>query len=329
MRADPYSSSISDWLAASYVPQKVRGRRLTDGAKAVVLFVLSVECPVSNRYAPEMARLSAEFGDKGVVFYGIHPDPDVTPDRAAKHAAEYKLPFPVLKDFGQKLADTLGVTRVPAVVVLDGDFVLRYRGRVDDRYGAASRRDKATRADLAQALDEGLAGKKLSVAETEVDGCLLDRSAKKAAKAGVTYAKDVARILQDRCQACHRPGQSAPFALMTYDDAAKHGRMIKEVTAQRRMPPWHADGRYGHFRNDRRLPAAEVATLTPTGLPPWERTSKAPESRVTALSKVTVRLLTIDRWAAPSLTTTLSTRAGPSVMRITSPVPTEMPRFVT
>ena len=67
------------------------------------------------------------------------------------------------------------MTRVPTVVVLDGDFTLRYRGRIDDRYGVAARRPKATRDDLAQALDEVLAGKKVSVAETEADGCLLDR----------------------------------------------------------------------------------------------------------------------------------------------------------
>src|SRR5205823_218628 len=76
-----------------------------------------------------------------------------------------------------------------------------------------------------------------------------------------TYGKDVARVLQEHCQVCHRPGQSAPFSLMTYDDAVKHGRMIREVTTQRRMPPWHADGRFGHFSNDRRLDKDEIDIL--------------------------------------------------------------------
>src|SRR5262249_41355090 len=64
-----------------------------------------------------------------------------------------------------------------------------------------------------------------------------------------------------RCQACHRPGEAAPFSLLTYEDAARHGAMIKEVTAQRRMPPWGADPRYGQFRNDCRLTRAEIETL--------------------------------------------------------------------
>jgi hypothetical protein len=139
--------------------------------------------------------------------------------------------------------------------------VLRYRGRVDDRYGVAGRRPRATRDDLVVALDELLAGKPVSVAETGVDGCLIDRAGIAPAKAGVTFTKDVAPILQNRCQACHRPGQSAPFALVGYDDAVRHARMIREVTAQRRMPPWHADGRYGHFANDRRLSRDEIDTL--------------------------------------------------------------------
>src|SRR5262249_51407010 len=157
------------------------------------------------------------------------------------HSYDRGVPFPVLKDFGQKLADALGVTRVPTVVVLDGDFTLRYRGRVDDQYGVSSRRPQPTRADLAAALDEVLEGKPVSVPETEADGCLLDRPRPQPARNDVTYSKQVARILQQRCQSCHRPDQAAPFALMDYEDAVRHGRMIQEVTAQRRMPPWHAD----------------------------------------------------------------------------------------
>lgn len=77
----------------------------------------------------------------------------------------------------------------------------------------------------------------------------------------VTYAADVARIVQDRCQTCHRPGQVAPFALTTYDDAVAHASMIAEVVENRRMPPWHADPKVGHFQNDRSLSARERATL--------------------------------------------------------------------
>ena len=77
----------------------------------------------------------------------------------------------------------------------------------------------------------------------------------------VTFAADVARILQEKCQSCHRPGQVGPFSLLTYDDARRHAATIREVVDDRRMPPWHADPRYGHFQNDRSLTARERATL--------------------------------------------------------------------
>ncbi|MBN9518220.1 redoxin domain-containing protein [bacterium] len=145
-----------------------------DGAKAVVLFVLSVECPVSNRYAPEMARLAAEFGGKGAVFYGVYPDPDVTPDRAGRHAAEYKLPFSVLLDPDQRLTRAAGATRVPTAVVLGPDGTVRYLGRVDDRHvGVGRAKAEPARRDLAEALAAVLAGKAPAVARTPVVGCEL------------------------------------------------------------------------------------------------------------------------------------------------------------
>src|SRR5262249_4502242 len=111
-------------------------------------------------------------------------------------------------------------------------------------------------------IDEVLADKKVSVAETEADGCLIGRTRKTTAKKDITYTKHIAPILQARCQACHRPDQSAPFSLLTYENAVKHSRMIKEVTQERRMPPWHADARFGKFSNDRRLTRDEIDTLT-------------------------------------------------------------------
>jgi mono/diheme cytochrome c family protein len=125
----------------------------------------------------------------------------------------------------------------------------------------APRRTAATRDDLGKALDEVLAGNKVSVAETQPDGCLLDRAGNKPAAGDITYAKHVAPILQQRCQVCHRPEQAGPFSLLTYQDAVKHARMLKEVTTQRRMPPWHADPRHGKFANDRRLTDKEIETL--------------------------------------------------------------------
>jgi peroxiredoxin len=227
----------------------------------LVLAFLGTDCPISNLYLPGLIERDKKYRSKNVQFVAVYANEHEDLDQVAMHAYDRDVPFPVLKDFGQRLADTLGVERVPAVAVLDKDFVLRYRGRIDDRYGVAARRPKATRDDLVRAIEEVLAGEKVSVAETEPDGCLLDRANKKPARSDISYSKHVAPILQQRCQACHRPEQAAPFALMSYEDAVKHGRMLKEVTTQRRMPPWHADPRHGKFANNRRLTDQEIETL--------------------------------------------------------------------
>lgn len=143
-------------------------------SKAVVLLFLSVDCPVSNRYASELARLAREYTEGGVVFYGVHCDPDLTAEQARRHATEYKLPFPMLLDPTHELARAAGVTRVPTAVLLSPAGVVLYHGRVDDRnIGIGKARAEPTRRDLAEAVGETLAGKRPSVGRTPVVGCEL------------------------------------------------------------------------------------------------------------------------------------------------------------
>src|SRR5215813_5679784 len=77
----------------------------------------------------------------------------------------------------------------------------------------------------------------------------------------VTYAKDIAPILQTHCVGCHRPNDIAPMSLMTYDEVLPFARMIRESVVQRKMPPWHADPAFGEFTNDARLSDAEIAMI--------------------------------------------------------------------
>jgi len=77
----------------------------------------------------------------------------------------------------------------------------------------------------------------------------------------VTFADGVASILYRHCAACHRPGESAPFPLLSYADASKRARQIAAVTASRYMPPWLPTPGYGAFQHERRLTDAEIAIL--------------------------------------------------------------------
>ena len=99
--------------------------------------------------------------------------------------------------------------------------------------------------------------------------------------AAPTFAADIAPIVNTNCVVCHRPGQAAPFSLLTYDDVRKHGRTIADVTARRYMPPWHAARAEGfpEFRDERRLTDAAIATIkawVDAGMPSGDL-SKAPK----------------------------------------------------
>ncbi len=226
---------------------------------AVVVF-LGTKCPVGNAYLPILEEVQKEFRDKKVRVVGINAIPGDTADAVKKHITEFKVTFPVLLDPKQSTLALFGAKRTPEVFVLDRRGVVRYHGRVDDRYAPDHKRDEPRRHDLKEALTELVAGKKVSVPETDAAGCLITVAGVK--KGDVTYSKHVAAILQKQCADCHHPGTAAPFSLLTYADAKNQAAMIQEVVATKQMPPWHADPRFGHFSNERRLSQDEIDTLS-------------------------------------------------------------------
>jgi peroxiredoxin len=262
------------------------------GKPALVLVFTGTDCPVSNLYAPRLVELHRAYKDKDVAFLAINANARETVEEVARHAREHGIDFPVLKDQDNLVADLALAERTCEVVLLDGQARIRYRGAIDDQYGQGPRKDAPAHNYLRDALDALLAGRPVEPGGTPVAGCLLDKvEARPALKVAgnaprvrpaapeivavldaneradavevgaVAYARDVAPIVQNKCQSCHRPSQVAPFSLMTYDDARRHAAMIREVVDDRRMPPWHADPRFGHFQNDRSLSARERGTL--------------------------------------------------------------------
>jgi hypothetical protein len=90
----------------------------------------------------------------------------------------------------------------------------------------------------------------------------------------VTFSDEVAPIVYGNCVTCHRPGQAAPFSLISYDDVKQRGRLIAKVTASRYMPPWHATHGYGEFADERRLNEAQIDTIAEwvkEGMPEGDR----------------------------------------------------------
>src|SRR5712692_5523748 len=76
-----------------------------------------------------------------------------------------------------------------------------------------------------------------------------------------SFYKEVLPILQKNCQSCHRPGQIAPFSLLTYESTRPWARSIKVKVESRQMPPWFADAQHGAFSNDPSLTQGEIDTI--------------------------------------------------------------------
>ncbi|HTK77785.1 MAG TPA: redoxin domain-containing protein [Gemmataceae bacterium] len=228
----------------------------------IVVVFLGADCPLARLYGPRLAELARTYDRRGVAFLGIDANASETPVAIARYATDHRLPFPVLIDADHAVADQFGAERTPEAFVLDRERRVRYRGRIDGQYTPGLQRPQNPRADLAMAIEDLLAGRAVAVPATEVTGCVIDRgSPEKKATSAATYTRDVAPILQRRCQSCHRPGEVAPFSLLTYRQAAGRAATIREVVADGRMPPWHADPRHGRFANDPTLSDTEKWTI--------------------------------------------------------------------
>lgn len=210
--------------------------------KVLVVAFSGPDCPVSKLYRPRIDRLTKEFSTKGVRLLTVSSD-----DRA--------------------FTSLFGPERTTEVFVLDAKGTLRYRGALDDQYGIGYTKDAPERTYLVDTVEALLSGKAPPVAATEAPGCAVERFARVGEPAGKpgsprsTFHRDVEPIFQKRCVECHRPGEIGPFSLLKYEKAKSSAKQIKEVVVRRRMPPWHADPKFGEWKNDRRLSNQEVDTI--------------------------------------------------------------------
>lgn len=98
-----------------------------------------------------------------------------------------------------------------------------------------------------------------------------------ASEGSVTFNEHIAPIIYKNCSSCHRPGEAAPFSLMSYEDVARKARMIGKVTAERIMPPWKAEPASFDYRDERRLKAGEIEQIQAwvrQGMPEGSSTSR-------------------------------------------------------
>lgn len=143
-------------------------------AKATVLFVVAVDCPIANRMAPEIARIIKDYREKGVDAWMIYADKTLKSAAVAEHLKSYGISAHATIDSKHALIKATGATVTPHAVVLDRTGHVRYLGRINDLYAEHGRTNpKPKKHDLRDALDDLLAGRPVKTPVTEAIGCYI------------------------------------------------------------------------------------------------------------------------------------------------------------
>lgn len=147
---------------------------LAGSPAAVVLVFLTPDCPISNRYVPEINRIAEDYRSRGADLYLVYTDPAFSESEIRSHMASYELAPPALLDFEQVLRARTAAEVTPEAALLDSRGDVVYLGRIDNRFVDFGRiRQKATRDDLRLALDSVLAGRPVELQRTEAVGCFI------------------------------------------------------------------------------------------------------------------------------------------------------------
>lgn len=197
--------------------------------------------------------------ERNVVFLMLNANPQ--DDRAAlqAEARALDLRIPILKDDAQLVARALDIGRTGEAIVIDTrTWQIAYRGPLDDGLGVGARRQEVGHQYLRDAIEAVIDGRSVAAPPLSIGlGCAISQIPTRA----VSYARDVAPLLIEKCVPCHTPGGIGPWSMDRYDTVKGWSAMMREVLADRRMPPWHADPAIGAFRNDRSLDRDQLRVL--------------------------------------------------------------------
>jgi hypothetical protein len=147
------------------------------GAKVIVFLFTRTDCPISNRYAPEVKRLARRFASKEVKLWLVYVDPEETVEAIRNHIKEYEYRLDALRDARHALVKMTKARVTPeAAVFVAGEKGARlvYRGRIDDRFVDFGKMRRApTTRDLESALEAVIEGKPVALKTTTAVGCFI------------------------------------------------------------------------------------------------------------------------------------------------------------
>jgi peroxiredoxin len=166
-RLDSIPLSLPDLEGRSLDPFQI-----ATNTKAIAFFFINTDCPISNRYAPEIQRIAAEFNTNGVNFWLVYADPDTSVEAIRKHTNEYRYSIPVLRDPRHTLVKRSQVVVTPEAAVFLATGRLLYSGRIDNRYlDFGKERPAPTKRDLQEVLRGLLRGDRIPNLRQPAVGC--------------------------------------------------------------------------------------------------------------------------------------------------------------
>jgi len=248
-------------------------------AKAVVLIAHKATCHAIGKSVKQLAQLTEEFAPKGVefMFVDARSSEASTEDGAerrprlatgATELAKRGVPVPILDDETRLISESLAFAQAGDALVVDPqNWDLQWRGTILGQSVAMGQLRGVLKAMVANKdIPKALAASLTQVTDatkgaTSDDNCALDLAPPVADQQSISYANDVAPILQDNCVTCHRAGGIGPWQMNSYTMIKGFAPMIREVLRTKRMPPWHADPHVGEWANDQGLSIAEQQTL--------------------------------------------------------------------
>lgn len=163
--------------ASATIIKDVQGKMQTipsKQAKATVLIFVTPDCPIANRYAPELARICREYGKQNITFGFVYVDPATNDAKARKHSKDFGFSGIIVRDTKHELVKSTGATVTPEAVVLLPNGKQVYRGRIDDRIVTfGKQRSQPTSPDLRNALSAIVRNQPVPVAQTQAIGCFI------------------------------------------------------------------------------------------------------------------------------------------------------------
>ena len=212
---------------------------------AVVLFAYDADSRDARRAVSDLNDIAGQFADQAIEIAIIEVTGSTDKAALREAAADEDIAFRILMDETQLVTEELGITRAAEIAIVDPKSLeVVYRGALSSRHAEGSRSERNAGSFVSEALTALLAGAELAENQLASKGDEIDFSAKIAIENSVSYANDIAPILEQRCVTCHQEGGIAPFAMNNHQMVQGWSPMIRETLITKRMPPGQIDSDY-------------------------------------------------------------------------------------